>query len=661
MFQNKLTNMLKNIVTKNILLITLGTVIYIVLLLNCYDNSNKYESKSLGTIPEQPVGVILSGSSVKQRFQCKDDNIVGFSILFATYARQNDCNVFVNVYEESGKSIFQTTFNAITLKDNTYRDFYFDNKVETKGKNVILEISSDALNPDNAITIWGGSLSDGVNEGKQLSIGDEEREEILALNFFFEKSGVSQYIWVVIPVMMMFALAIAFYPKWPLERMFLIMSLVLGLTYCLIMTPFSIPDEPHHYQRAYSMSELLSFNQLPLLKDHQNNLDFSGHMNTSNRYTQMISGLKEGIASNKELIELDSLAFYIKKYDISTFLLEIARVPPAIGVIIARLLGLNFSYIFLLGRITNLLFYVFCTYLSIKRLKEFKIALFVIALLPMSIHQAASFSSDAFINAIAFLLFSYLLCAIYETGPLEKKDWYIILIGTILISTIKVVYIPILFMLFLVNQKRFTSKKGKATKIFLVCIVALSIASISNYQSVLSLANRVPESVIVGSEEYFSLSYIINNPIETISLFFRTLERLGESFLRDSLGMTLSGLTLPIVGWVFPVLLILVLVSCLSIKGERWISNKYQRGMLATICVVIIGLIILSMFMGKPVTEVVQGVQGRYFIPILPLLLFAVRNRVIVLTKNIEAGIVITTTLMQSYIIIKIIEYTLSH
>jgi uncharacterized membrane protein len=83
--------------------------------------------------------------------------------------------------------------------------------------------------------------------------------------------------------------------------------------------------------------------------------------------------------------------------------------PPALGMIIAKMLDLNVIWLLWLGRIFNLLFYAGVISLAIRKTPILKMPLFFVACLPISIYQAASLSIDSMIIGLGILAVGYFL------------------------------------------------------------------------------------------------------------------------------------------------------------------------------------------------------------------------------------------------------------
>jgi|GEM_PF-2140759 len=604
--------------------------------------------------------VQIKNNASEIAFSAEELNFEEYEKTEGSYVSSSDFTHFylynLNQFVDTVTLDFEETL-AVDINTKVYyilKDGQYFNESDVKFKNLKNHITDNWISINEEVVHM--RIDVGSKEGafslESVTINSDK------LNIYKNKANALQWIVRLGTLVIIACTLVLLKRKYPLERIFVVLGLLIGLGYCFAMTPYSIPDESHHYQRTYQMSNIITLNQLPLLEEHHNNYGFVGHSNVASGYVRVFYDLKEVFVSENTTTNIDSLQYYIPKYSLSVFLMEIARIPPAIGVTLARVLGLNFSYVFLLGRMTNLLFYIGFVYLALKRLPQFRTAIFIVALLPMSMHQAASFSSDAFINAIAFLLFSYLLCAIYESGLLKKKDYGIIFVCVLLLSTIKVIYALVAIMFILVKKDRFLSIKSYYVKHALLYGGCISMVVFTNIERFFRLA---------GSSQtdrgYYSVGYVFSYPGKTIEVFWKTIESQLGTYLRNSFGLTLSGLTLYLPEFIYTLLLAIVFLSCLSIQSNGWTANKRGRNVMMTIVMGVGVSAMMAMFLGwtPEGSNVIEGVQGRYFIPILPVLLFVVRNRTVILTKNIQSFLVVSMTLIQCYVLIKVVEYTIQH
>ena len=101
---------------------------------------------------------------------------------------------------------------------------------------------------------------------------------------------------------------------------------------------------------------------------------------------------------------------------------------------------------------------------------------------------------------------------------------------------------------------------------------------------------------------------------------------------------------------------VILLLSCLRLETEKGLKKGQKLWCLAIITG-IIGLVILSMVGHTPINyHAIEGVQGRYFLPILPLALLIISNSKVVITENIDKYMIRGLVLLQSLTILNVFE-----
>ena len=105
-----------------------------------------------------------------------------------------------------------------------------------------------------------------------------------------------------------------------------------------------------------------------------------------------------------------------------------------------------------------------------------------------------------------------------------------------------------------------------------------------------------------------------------------------------------------IIGFVF-----LLLVSSLQEEYDCRLSKK-QRGVIGVIGLGTSTLILLTFLIAETYigSETIIGVQGRYFLPILPLILVSIQNKTIILKKNITKMLIICASILEIATIMEI-------
>ena len=200
-------------------------------------------------------------------------------------------------------------------------------------------------------------------------------------------------------------------PKIRPENLFLLLVILFGLLFMVAITPLAVPDEYHHYLSTLSQTSKMLYGKCQADAAYLNVDDISIHNISYETFQNMLNGLfNEGISGQIKTFD-DEAAGYPVQY-----------APQMVGMGLAMLLHLNRYWVFLLGDFTNLLFYAAVTYAAIRRIPVGKVPMMIVALLPMSMQQASSYSSDAFINAMAFLLVAEMMRAIVGKGKLPWQS-----------------------------------------------------------------------------------------------------------------------------------------------------------------------------------------------------------------------------------------------
>jgi uncharacterized membrane protein len=449
------------------------------------------------------------------------------------------------------------------------------------------------------------------------------------------------------------------YHKVRLEYVYLACAIPLGVLYLAALTPLSVPDEQYHYYRSYCISNLLLLQKNTEIID--NHVDFTGFMGHHNSYGAYERLLKEGFFFKKtnsigalNAVYADNISFNFISY-----------LPQAFGILIARALSMNIFGVFLMGRLLNMIFFALCVSLSIKKLKCFRVPLSIFGLMPMALHQAASFSYDSLINGLSVLLIAHIFNAIYEnkTELLPLRDYIWITVIALLLSPNKVVYLPLITLVFLINPKRFGGKKDYLIKTVTVFILCVALNLILNHSMITKIGMNGSEALNWQGRHNYTISYIIDNPAKTIGIFLNTLWKNGKFYLHTSVGQIFSGLSLRSLGRIPRWMIALLFLSVFTRndgKSHDYTPSIYQRSFYLVISVSIIGLFMLAMFLTctSDTNPIILGVQGRYFIPIVPLVLFSIKNRYAITQKWYVPSLILGTLLVNSAVLMDIFRQT---
>lgn len=294
---------------------------------------------------------------------------------------------------------------------------------------------------------------------------------------------------------------------------------------------------------------------------------------------------------------------------------SIGHIPSAVGMNIARLFKLPLSYVYIFGRIFNLLFYAACCFFAIRYMKLGKRLLAVAALMPTNLFLACVYSYDAAVNGLLFLATAIILSDIADEKAVFNRKKYALTMGLIFVaSAIKIVYIPFVLLILIMPKDRFKTKKDMLImKGFIIAGVVFAVVLLLFF---VDLADFMSADLRGGDTNVSKqVEYILANIPSVAALVVKSIV---SSFVSYSVGNGAYGLVGHWGGFPFEILIIVsVCVIVLTDGSELMLDIKSRAGvaliMLATTAVVWLSMYIVFTPVGS---ECIGGVQGRYFAPL---------------------------------------------
>lgn len=307
----------------------------------------------------------------------------------------------------------------------------------------------------------------------------------------------------------------------------------------------------------------------------------------------------------------------------------IAYVGPVIGTFIAKVFNFSIGHTILLARLGGLFVYIILVAISLYILRNSKIKwiIFTIALFPAVMFLASVVTADNIAIALS-LLFVALFVRLQEKklpGALFRKLFYSIILVSILLPLIKVNYIFISFGILFIPSRYFTSKLREVIKKGSVIVATVGLALLWSVVAKLSKDAPVtqrPDGKSVSSAE--QVTYVLHHPLNFIGSFIKSVILNTDSYIQSS--TVLMGWNWVVIPSVFVTLLILTIFLAMAYAKEdvRELFTKKTVIGLAILAVIGICSIFFALYVAfNPVgNTLIDGIQGRYFIPlIIPLLI----------------------------------------
>ena len=490
--------------------------------------------------------------------------------------------------------------------------------------------------------------------------------------------------------------------KFSIVKIYPIVMLILGLGYMYVFPAMSAPDEIAHFISAYKISNKMLGKQATVkdghviiraqdlwLEDVDGEYTFDKTKSEEENVLIPEEGSHGKIISSK-LEETSYKVFYGegnirgadnyisfggKDYEKAQSLhAPVNTIPsvyflPATGITVARIMGLNSIYLVLFGRTANLILFILLGTLGIYFLPRFKEFIFLVSLLPTTIELAASYSYDAVMISSMIFFASYVFYLAHEKKDFDIKDLVIVSLIAGLVLPCKMVYFPMLLLLFSIPLYKFKFRGKVDAKIkkeniafFLASAVVVLLSWVFamylvNRATVVGYSTSTTSSLEWAGEESYTIGYLLHNKLKAVKLFYNTLLLQLEYYHKTMFGAYLGHaddvVGIPYIG--FLVLNIGMIFSVFGEAKEKQLPVK-ERVLTGISIFFVVFLVLLSMLIAwTPISsEFIEGVSGRYFIPILLPLLMICRNNKIVIKDETKRNIIFLFILINAISLLKI-------
>lgn len=548
------------------------------------------------------VGEITSEKMIRQDFDFRDGEIEYILLEFATYGRVNNSTVFVSM-EQEGKVVQEWEIQCNLLTNNSF----YPLRLNGKNSSFSLILTSDAVE-GNGITVY---LCDS-EENEFFINGVAQKGKQLNYKIQYRKSFVESVVNIVLLLILLtVCITYVVFGVKNIERSFLLIWILLTICYTISAPIFNVPDEYNHFYRALEVSEghLIS--------------DYDVETNSGGRVLPIDVDLKKMGANWKSYHENANTYFSDSNQDFIRFsntalYSPLSYAPQAIGIAIARIFTSNIAAAAYSGRVINWLLTTVLLFYSIKLMPcGYKELIVLIALMPMNLQESFSLATDGMVVALTLFIISYVLHIRYSAET--KLKWYqiaLIYYLGISISLYKIVYLPFCLVFLLIPGRCFSKGYKWLHGTFLVIItVVLSIVWMRYASQFLTH---------VGTDSTIQLRYLLSHPIEYILIVLRTYLRQADTLLLTMIGSSMANLNVPTAGVFVLMYAGLFILKCGRHEKDHLNRDKDDRIVFLSVVLLLLILIPTSLYIQWTAiySKTVQGLQGRYYIPlILPLVL----------------------------------------
>jgi len=376
--------------------------------------------------------------------------------------------------------------------------------------------------------------------------------------------------------------------------LFVAVALLLGLAFAFVTPPFEVPDEQNHFWRTLAIGR--------------------GHFLTNGgpdsilvvKSTQNFVWVLSRTEPRETLAQKLRIAASLPYDGTPGGTVRFAAWYTPLPYMAQSLLGalpLRPMIVFYGGRVANLLVAVILIALAIREAPEYGGIFAAAALLPMSLYELASLSADATTIALAWLFTAMLLVA-------RRRAWMVALAGFAL-ALCKPAYFLIALLAF-VTPFRWRGRIAIIAGTAAGTLLSIAAASRGGYNA------RVGLPVDAASQ----IRCIVAHPTQFVGVAMHDVVTNGRFYIEEMVGrfganeIKLSPLA---VGAEIALLIAVAFTAGTALPGRTRMVT------IAITALTVFGILLSQYLIWSIVcSDAIEGVQGRYFLEILPLFLVAI-------------------------------------
>lgn len=401
-----------------------------------------------------------------------------------------------------------------------------------------------------------------------------------------------------------------------------VVALLAGLGYAVLTPPDRVPDEFGHFFRAVAMAEGDFFPPVGYISPgHYFPGGFwmfrhrIGKDDTTKQYT--LSDIRAAYAeplNREQTAGIEFPAWY-------------SPAPYAAQAAVAFIgiqAGWRPFWIFYLGRIANLVVCLFIILVAMRSIPRRAAVVGAVLLLPMTLYELASWSADGMTISVAILLTCLIVRNIEAEGVAGTRELLVLAAVAFMLGLCKPAYFLLVLPALAIPTSRFGSVRRRL-------VAGLALAGAMALGTLLSAASaragqyNPRRNLPVDPTQ--QLQCIREVPLRFAGIVVDDMRHNGRFYLEEMVGrLGVMNVKLPMPLIVAECLLLLwVGLSC----GVRW-TGVGRLAAIAACAATIFGISLAQYLVWSIICgDTIEGIQGRYYLPLLPLALlsFAARPR----------------------------------
>ncbi len=410
-----------------------------------------------------------------------------------------------------------------------------------------------------------------------------------------------------------------------IETLLLTAVCIATLFFAIVTPPFQAPDENQHYMKALALTQGVVLTQqrgeaigaeLPRAALDIHDVDFPTDVPpTLRRFDRAQiadSAAADAGRPGTAFADFPNVASYAPSL----------YAPGAVGLTLGRGLDLPWIDTFYLGRLVNALTGLALLIAALRLLPFGRNALLATALLPTFAYQTGSLSPDAVINGLGFLGLALALRTAFM-GASPARSVASLMTGPLL-ALCKGVYLPIMAAGLCWPQDRRDMRAG----VILGAMVLGAIVFVGwmhysgGSQALYHIQSRKTGETMMTAPLRDQLAILLHDPVGYVRILVSSVVERAPVYALQIVGrFGWNAILLPLLA--YPLGLLMLGAGVASGSGARF--GFGQRLWWLAVAAGVALLIETAMYLtGTPLgADYIQGTQGRYLLPLLPLVLIA--------------------------------------
>jgi uncharacterized membrane protein len=411
------------------------------------------------------------------------------------------------------------------------------------------------------------------------------------------------------------------------ERIYLVIAGTFGLAALFANAPFQAPDEGEHYARMFQLSEGVLIGEryagtaggeLP-----QPAIDVINLGGTRTYYEKKMTHDLFAELLHPAFVDWSRAPRAYHDFRHSVLYSPAGYLPQTLVVFLGRHLRVGPLGIMYLARLAGFAASLALGYAALKTLPIYRWTTLVLLLCPMSLYLLGSLAPDGMLITGSTLLMARLVrLVVQKDRPVDSREQAIVLVLAGLLALAKFVFLPFAGVAALLIYPRLGSLRSKA--IFGAAVLVCCVLPVW-YWGRVTVALFVPGRIDFPIDPVMQARHLVGAPLAFMATLARTIHVRYPFYLHWMVGMLGRGDT-PMPGWFYPAFGI-GLIGCLILEsgGAQGVGWGPRVVMIAAAAASVL-LIFAAQYVSWTATGslgLIEGVQGRYFLPLAPLVILS--------------------------------------